>query len=173
MTGFTQDPELEASTDRVMAWGVVLMAAMVVAFPLYRLVEPTNRKHAREGVERSLAEQGQETWALTCASCHGLNGQGGIAPALNSQQFLQVATRDQIQQFVSVGVPGTQMAAYSLDFGGPLTSEQIRAIATYVRSWEKDAPDRPDWRDPTTTTTTTSRPTTTTRASPTTRPPGR
>jgi hypothetical protein len=39
------------------------------------------------------------------------------------------------------------MSAYSLDYGGPLTSEQIKALTTFVRSWEEDAPDRPDWRD--------------------------
>ena len=39
------------------------------------------------------------------------------------------------------------MSAYSQDFAGPLTSEQIKAITVYIRSWEQDAPDRPDWRD--------------------------
>ncbi len=39
------------------------------------------------------------------------------------------------------------MSAYSLDYGGPLTSEQIQSVVTYIRSWEPDAPDRPDWRD--------------------------
>jgi hypothetical protein len=39
------------------------------------------------------------------------------------------------------------MAAYSLDFGGPLTSEQVQSIVSYLRSLEADAPDRPDWRD--------------------------
>jgi hypothetical protein len=38
------------------------------------------------------------------------------------------------------------MGAYSLDFGGPLTLEQITAITTYLRSLEEDAPDDPDWR---------------------------
>lgn len=40
------------------------------------------------------------------------------------------------------------MAAYSLHFGGPLTSEQIKAIATFLRRWEDGAPDLPEWRDP-------------------------
>ena len=86
-------------------------------------------------------------WSLNCASCHGLNGEGGIGPALNSEQFLTSATDEQFQLLVSVGVPGTQMNAYSQDFGGPLTSEQIKALASYVRSWEDSAPDLPDWRE--------------------------
>jgi hypothetical protein len=39
------------------------------------------------------------------------------------------------------------MSAYSQDHGGPLTSEQIKALAVYLRSWEATAPDRPDWRE--------------------------
>ena len=39
------------------------------------------------------------------------------------------------------------MSAYSLDFGGPLTTEQIKAVTQFIRSWESDAPDRPDWRE--------------------------
>jgi hypothetical protein len=40
------------------------------------------------------------------------------------------------------------MGAYSLDFGGPLTSEQIEAITTFLRAWEEGAPDVENWRDP-------------------------
>lgn len=140
------DIELEESTNRVMMIGVALMLALILAFPLYRIVEPLNRDEAREQNLASLARLGEETWGFNCSSCHGLNGEGGVGPALNSQQFLEAATASQIERLVSVGVPGSQMSAYSQDFGGPLTSEQIKALAVYIRSWEADAPDNPDWR---------------------------
>ncbi len=140
------DEELEQSTNRVMVIGFGLMVALILAFPLYRVVEPTNREQARADNLASLARSGAETWGFNCSSCHGLNGEGGVGPALNSQQFLEAATDQQVEQLVSVGVPGTQMGAYSQDFGGPLTSEQIKAVAVYIRSWEEDAPDNPDWR---------------------------
>ena len=142
------DDELESSTNRVMLVGGILLIAMAAIFPLYRWFEPTAREDAREEQLSSLAEQGESLWSFNCSSCHGLNGEGGTAPALNSMQFLQTATNEQSEQFIAVGVPGTQMAAYSQDFAGPLTSEQIRALVTFMRSWEDDAPDRPDWRDP-------------------------
>lgn len=142
------DEELEASTNRVMVYGVVLLFALAAVFPLYRLTEPGNRTESREEHLRSLAESGEALWSLNCSSCHGLNGEGGSAPALNSKQFLQAAGDEQIQTFIAVGVPGTQMSGYSQDFAGPFTSEQIRAVTVYLRSWEEDAPDRPDWRDP-------------------------
>jgi len=148
MAGFSHDPQLEASTDRWMRWGLALMAAMVLAFPLYRIWEPANRAESRALQQASLAAQGAEIFSLNCSACHGLAGEGVDAPALNSQQFLRSATDEQIRLLVSVGVPGTGMSAYSLDFGGPLTTEQIRAVVTHLRSWEPDAPDRPDWRAP-------------------------
>lgn len=141
------DEELEASTNRVMLLGAVLLIAMAAVFPLYRWFEPANRESSREAQLDSLAEKGESLWGFNCASCHGLNGEGGIGPALNSQQFLQAAADDQIQLLIAVGVPGSQMGAYSQDFGGPLTTEQIKALQVFIRSWEPDAPDRPDWRD--------------------------
>ncbi len=146
--GYSTDPEVDRSTNRIMAVGAVLLFAMALAFPVYRLYEPRAREAARERQLTSLAEEGASVWAFTCASCHGDDGEGGIGPALNSEQFLQSATDDQIRLLVSVGVPGTAMSAFSQDFAGPLTSEQIKAVTTYIRSWEPDAPDVPNWRDP-------------------------
>ncbi len=146
---YQSDEELERSTNRVMAIGAVLMLLMALVFPFYRWFEPEARAGSRDAVTESLIEQGSSLWQLNCSSCHGLNGEGGVGPALNSMQFLQSANDRQIQGLVAVGVPGTQMSAYSLDFGGPLTTEQIKAVTTFIRSWEPDAPDRPDWRETT------------------------
>ena len=142
------DEDIDVSTNKIMMWGVGLLGAMVLAFPLYRFVEPANRDEARAVQLTSLEEQGADLFQLNCSACHGLNGEGGIGPALNSIQFLQASSDEQTELLIAVGIPGSQMSAYSLDYGGPLTSEQIKAMATFIRSWEEDAPDVPDWRDP-------------------------
>lgn len=146
--GFDHDSEMEESTNKAMLWGAGLMVAMVLVFPFYRWFEPSAREEAAEQHLQSLAEQGEQIWGLNCSSCHGVDGEGGVAPALNSKQFLQASTDEQTRLLISVGVPGSQMSAYSLDFGGPLTTEQIKAVATFMRSWEPDAPDLPNWRQP-------------------------
>lgn len=146
---YQTDEEMQRSTNRVMLWGGVLMLLMALVFPFYRWFEPDARAESREAQLGSLVDQGSSIWELNCASCHGLNGEGGVGPALNSMQFLQSASDEQIQGLVAVGVPGSQMNAYSLDFGGPLTTEQIKAVTTFIRSWEPAAPDRPDWRETT------------------------
>jgi mono/diheme cytochrome c family protein len=145
---YQTDTELETSTNRVMQLGIALMLLMALVFPLYRWFEPATRADARAEQLNSLVAQGESIFALNCSACHGANGEGGVGPALNSRQFMQSATTEQMMGLVAVGVPGTQMSAYSQDFGGPLTDEQIKAVATFVRSWEPDAPDNPDWRNP-------------------------
>lgn len=146
--GYSSDPEVDRSTNRVMTWGVVLLAAMVLVFPLYLIVEPTSREASRAENLSSLATEGKTVWKSNCASCHGDAGQGVSAPALNSSQFLSAVTTDQMMKLVSVGVPGTAMGGFSQDFAGPLTSEQIRAVTAFVAKWEKGAPDVPNWRTP-------------------------
>ena len=143
---YQNEAELEESTNRVMMVGAVLLFILALVFPLYRWFEPANRDEARAQNLASLAQQGEETYGFNCASCHGLNGEGGVGPALNSKQFLASATDLQIRQLVSVGVPGSQMGAYAQDFAGPLTPEQIKAISIFIRSWEEKAPDNPEWR---------------------------
>ena len=144
---YSTDEKLNRSTNKVMVAGVVLLIALAALFPLYRSFEPASRDDAREAQAASLASEGENLWQFNCASCHGATGEGATAPALNSEQFLQAANDDQVETLVTVGIPGSQMSAYSLDFGGPLTSQQINSIVTYIRTWEPDAPDRPNWRD--------------------------
>ncbi len=146
--GYTTDPELDRSTNRIMVVGAVLLLAMAAAFPIYLSYEPSAREDARAEQLVSLAHEGASIWAFNCASCHGDDGEGITAPALNAKEFLQSATNEQIQLLVSVGIPGSAMGAYSQDFGGPLTSEQIKAVATYLRSLEETAPSVPNWRNP-------------------------
>ena len=125
-----------------------LLVLIAAAFPLYLLYEPAAREDARETQLESLTAEGGVVWEFSCSSCHGDTGEGGSAPALNAKQFLQSATDSQIELLVSVGVPGTAMGAYSQDFGGPMTSEQIKAVASFLRAWEDEAPDMPNWRNP-------------------------
>ncbi|NOX29683.1 MAG: cytochrome c [Actinobacteria bacterium] len=144
---YSTDDKLDRSTNSWMLIGVVLLVGIVAMFPLYRSYEPSSRDGARQAQSASLAQEGESIWQLSCASCHGLAGEGGTAPALNSEQFLQTASDEQTATLIAVGIPGSQMSAYSQDFGGQLTSQQIKALVTLIRSWEPNAPDVPDWRD--------------------------
>lgn len=142
------DDKLEASTIRWMRWGAVLMVLFALAFPFYRVFEPAAREDAREAHASHLAAQGRNLYRVECAECHGVGDELGDAPTLNSKQFLSSVTDEQISQLIAVGIPGSDMAAYSLDYGGTLTRTQITAITAYLRSLQVTAPDLPEWRDP-------------------------
>lgn len=139
---------LEASTRSWMLAGLVLMALFVLAFPLFRFYEPARRADARTLQEQYLADQGAEIYAANCESCHGTEGTGAVAPAIGSVEFLLSVDDTQIEQLISVGVPGTEMVAYSLDYGGLLTSAEVDAVTTYLRSLEAREFSLANWRSP-------------------------
>ena len=142
------DPAVAAATRKWQARGVFVLFALVIAFPLYKAVEGNRRNEALAAQQAALVSGGQHLWGLNCAECHGVNGQGVDAPALNSQQFLTGSTDEQIHGIIAGGVPGTEMPTWWNEYGGPLTDQQIQELVAYVRSWEKTAPSRPDWRTP-------------------------
>ncbi len=140
------DQALRGSLRKWQASGVVVFVLLVVAFPLYQAVDATRRDQALADRTAALVGAGRQLWGLNCAECHGVNGQGVDAPALNSQEFLKNVSDEQMQRITSVGIPGTEMPAWWNEIGGPLTDEQIAAVVAYLRSWGETAPSRPDWR---------------------------
>lgn len=142
------DLELEESTDRWMLWGVVLFFLLILAFPMYQILEPGRRAAADEAYQTGLAVQGRAIYEESCVSCHGVEGRGGLGPALNAQQFLGAVDDRQLGNLIATGVPGTLMASYGADFGGSLTEPQISATVSFLRSLEADAPDLPEWYTP-------------------------
>jgi mono/diheme cytochrome c family protein len=143
-----EDAALQRSLVRWQAAGVVVFLILVASFPLYKAAEGPRRERALIARDQALVTTGGQLWRLDCASCHGDNGQGGVGPALRSQQFLTGITDEQMHRIVSAGITGTAMPAWSDEFGGPLTDDQIAAIVAYVRSWQKGAPSVPNWRNP-------------------------
>lgn len=143
------DPALQRSLGRWLSAGVVVLVILVATFPAYRAVE-AGRRNAR-AADRRAAEVvlGRQLWAANCSECHGDSGEGGDAPALNARQFFESGNEKLINHVIEGGVPGTDMQPWWNEFGGPLTGAQIRAVVTFIFTWVKAAPDRPDWRTPT------------------------
>ncbi|MEN8039999.1 MAG: c-type cytochrome [Actinomycetota bacterium] len=148
MTYRYKDPKLEESTNKWMAWGVVLLFLFVLAFPVYWILQPARLEEAQASFDEELAVQGEHLFVDSCAQCHGGEATGAIGPALNSEQFLSSVTDRQMHQLISTGVPGTLMSAYSADFSGPFTQQQITSIVVYLRAFEGEAPDFPEWHKP-------------------------
>jgi mono/diheme cytochrome c family protein len=142
------EPEwLDRSLNRYLAWGLVFMILLLAGFVAYRVREPGLRTAATRAQTTSYTAIGTQIFAANCAQCHGKDATGGgSAPTLNSSQFLKSTTDDQIFALVSGGVSGTEMPAWSLDYGGTFTAEQVLQVVTYLRSLEPRAPSVPGWR---------------------------
>jgi len=83
-----------------------------------------------------LVEQGRQSYAKYCATCHGPAASGYAAdnaPSLRSTTFLESASDAFIRAGISRGRPGTAMAAFANILGGPLTPLQVDAIIAFLR----------------------------------------
>jgi mono/diheme cytochrome c family protein len=113
---------------------------ILVVFQIYILQEPA-RIEAVEAEDHSLAvAAGRELYAENCAACHGEEGEGGIAPALNSQELLKMTSDEALFSLTRTGVPSSIMPAWGQTFGGPFTDEQIAHMVAFIRNWEPTAP---------------------------------
>lgn len=72
---------------------------------------------------------GTEIFARNCASCHGLQGQGGRGPAFAPGGPLSGLTFDQRVEKTGRGKPLNAMPRWR----GKLTTEEIRMVAAYTQ----------------------------------------
>ena len=73
-----------------------------------------------------------------CSGCHGTDGKGNGALALNNPTYLAIASADVLQRATSSGIPGTLMPAFAKSAGGTLTDEQIQILVREMRAqWSK------------------------------------
>jgi len=126
----------------LVATAAALTFAVLAAFEVYVLREPT-RIAADEGRDRQAATaSGGQLFARNCATCHGEHGEGSEdGPALNSRQLLNTTSDATIFSVVSSGVPNTKMPAWNQRLGGPLTDDEIRQLSVFIRAWQATAPD--------------------------------
>lgn len=83
-------------------------------------------------------KKGKERFDNTCGTCHGVNGVGGAAPALNNAGFLKVATDGFIKKTLENGRSGTAMRTFAGAAGlANLDDQDLNDVVAYVRSWQK------------------------------------
>lgn len=83
-----------------------------------------------------LAPDGPALYAALCAVCHAADGTGyraDNAPSLVSRTFLESASDDLIRRSIVHGRPGTAMAAYGREVGGPLDPDAVGRILAWIR----------------------------------------
>lgn len=114
----------------------ILTLALMVIFGWYWIVEKARLTAAADLLKAERIAHAGAIYANQCASCHGLAGEGGVGPALNDRVVLKNTLDGVFYSVIRSGVPNTQMPAWSVEFGGPLTDEDIRSLVAYIRAWE-------------------------------------
>jgi cytochrome c oxidase cbb3-type subunit III len=77
-------------------------------------------------------------YSQNCSACHGSQGKGGAAIALDDPVYLAIADDAVLHQVATGGIPGTSMPAFAQSAGGMLTSKQIDFLVQGIRErWSK------------------------------------
>jgi len=111
------------------AKALLLVAALVAIGALYAAVAPTEQSSAEPNTSQQVA-QGRELFAVSCSSCHGLNGEGtSQGPSLvgvgAAAVDFQVSTGR-----MPAAQPGQQVPTKPNQF----TDNEIAALAAFVAS---------------------------------------
>jgi mono/diheme cytochrome c family protein len=75
-----------------------------------------------------------------CSGCHGIDGQGTLAVAIGSPEYLAIADSATIRRVIEGGRAGTAMPAFGQNAGGFLTEAQIDILVRGIKErWAKPA----------------------------------
>jgi mono/diheme cytochrome c family protein len=82
---------------------------------------------------------GEGLYSQHCAECHGGNGEGILAPALNNQELLNAASNGNLLATISIGREGSKMPEWGKDTENHtmLSSKERQDIVAWIRAWER------------------------------------
>ena len=119
-------------------WGQALTPAQLDALVSYTF----------DAARGAPLEQGRVLYSQHCTACHGDFGEGGANPTraddviapISSAEYLSTRDDFTLRAIIELGQPNFGMSPFGSSQGGPLDSDQIEAIVTYLRSWEANPP---------------------------------
>jgi len=123
-------------------YGALIMLAVIsLLIPIFWIMESNGEAIAKTQLHDTDVQRGAALYAQYCFQCHGVNGQGGTGPKLNGNSAVNALTDADILRIISAGIydpanPGGTplMPAWSDQYGGPLTQDQIQYLFDLVRS---------------------------------------
>lgn len=124
---------LLSSRSRSVLALAVLWATSAVAVWSQSPLQNVPQKNLPHKSVQSVLTRGKQTFASSCAGCHGLDGRGGErAPNIAENAKLQLLSDSQISRIIENGVPGTGMPAFH-----SLARTDVHAVVTYLRSLQE------------------------------------
>ncbi len=111
--------------------------ADVIIFLRYAALNPPDVIYP--GPSFGSAVEGERLYQKLCVECHGKEGEGAQAPALNNQELLNAATNGYLFATISRGRMGTEMPSWGRGSQKyrVLNSQERHDLVTYLRRWQK------------------------------------
>jgi mono/diheme cytochrome c family protein len=108
-----------------------VLISLAVLFVFLIISNGTESKvQTKDESKAQVSISGKDLFQKHCVRCHGENGEGGKGPALNTEKK-QAKWRDSDKKLIEkISKGGFGMPKFSKK----LTSEEIKAIADYVRT---------------------------------------
>ena len=162
---YLTDDQLEGpKLDRALTWGLLSLAFVAVALPVYWLREPGRQEGADRGFDQRAIDRGAILFqsaqaelepgqiSAGCADCHGNRGQGGVVPfvmphpphedevipvnwtAPSLDDVLLRFSEDEVRDILVYGRPPTPMPAWGVQGGGALGDQQIDDLIAFLES---------------------------------------
>ena len=158
---YLDDEALEGPRlERALGWALVLLVIAAIGPLVYWLNEPSRQAGAIAEFDRKAVERGRVLFLPTdspehgakfgCATCHGANGQGGVASYtitdfLGATRTVQWAappvdtallkfSAAEVQTILTYGRANTPMPAWGVEGGGPMNAQQITDLVAYLDS---------------------------------------
>ena len=108
----------------------MLVLAALWAASCFAAWPQTPQQRTQQKNVRPVSTRGQQTFASTCATCHGLDGRGGErAPNIAENPRVQRLSDVQISHIIENGIPGTAMPAFHT-----LATSDVIAVVAYLRT---------------------------------------
>ena len=108
----------------------------IIAFLRFRAAQPKTVMYP--GSNFGDGQRGKSFYATHCAECHGADGEGTTAPALNNQEFLNSVTNGYVYATLALGREGTPMPSWGRGSESiqQLSRQERHDIVALLRSWQ-------------------------------------
>jgi cytochrome c oxidase cbb3-type subunit III len=117
-------------SPRSLSGGLALVLAALWVASGFTARSQTSPQDIQQKNVKPVSRRGKQTFASTCAGCHGLDGRGGErAPNIAETPKVQQLSDAQISHIIENGVPGKGMPAFHL-----LENSDIKALVAYLRT---------------------------------------
>lgn len=121
---------------------LIMLSIISLMIPVFWIVENNQELSAKDQQQIMNVQRGAVNFATYCYQCHGTDGQGRIGPRLNNNPQVNSLSDNDLLRIISAGIYNTDtanlnkaiMPAWSQQFGGPLSNNDIQYLFDLIRS---------------------------------------